>query len=157
MSAEGVTSESFFVDGGSGSVTLKSVTTNEAGFDMGSGALHVSASELGALRLNSGSGGSEFKNVQAENMTVDSGSGRVIYKGVLTGNCIFDTGSGSVRLDIEGRKSDYNIRANVGSGGFYVDGKKEKTSGIGVTNYGTAIYTLVFNSGSGRVSVNFSE
>lgn len=156
MSAENIIADKIIIEGASGSTKLANVTAEETRLDMGSGALHVSYSVLGDSRVDSGSGSCNFETVQATNLTVDSGSGRVVYQGELTGNCIFDSGSGSVRLDIEGSKSDYNIRAELGSGGFYVNGNKV-SSGKYVYSNGTAENTLVFNTGSGRVSVNFSE
>lgn len=155
MSAGDVIVRKIVVDGGSGSVKLNRITAEESNFDMGSGSLAVSDSVLGKTRVDGGSGSCSFETVKANDMTVSSGSGRVVYKGELTGNCIFDSGSGSVRLDIYGSKADYSIRANLGSGGLYVDGKKE-ASGVYVSNR-DAEHVLSFDTGSGRVSVNFSE
>ena len=156
MSAQNIITDKLVVDGGSGGVKLTNVTAKQSRMDMGSGALSVAYSVLGDTRVDSGSGSCNFETVQANNLTVDGGSGRIVYQGELTGNCIFESGSGSVRLDIDGNKENYNIRASLGSGGFYVNGKKE-SSGIYAYNNGSAEHTLVFNTGSGRVSVNFSE
>lgn len=156
MSAENVITDKLVIDGGSGGVKLSNVTAKQSRFDMGSGSLSVKYSLLGVTKVDGGSGNCNFETVQAMNLTVDGGSGRVVYKGELSGNCIFDSGSGSIRLDIEGSKSDYDIRADLGSGGLYVNGKKEG-SGIYVYNNGSAENSLVFSTGSGRVSVNFSE
>lgn len=155
MSVTNATVKKLLVDGGSGTVRLTNVTAESSNFDMGSGGLKVKEAALGSTKLNGGSGSCTFEKVSAHNLSVDSGSGKVVYEGKLTGNCIFDSGSGSVLLNIEGAKTDYTIRASSGSGGIYVNGLNVD-SGRYVENSGGE-HSLIFNSGSGRVSVNFRE
>ena len=155
MTAENIVAKNIFIDGASGSTKVRNVTAKESRFDMGSGSLTVKESVLGTTKLDSGSGSCRFETVQAHNFSANSGSGRIVYEGELTGNCIFDSGSGSIRLDVVGAKEDYSIRASLGSGGLYVNGRKEG-SGSYVSNK-DGVNSLVFDTGSGRVSVNFSE
>lgn len=149
-----LTTEELRIDGGSGSIKVQNIEAERSRLDTGSGILKVMDCRLGETRLNTGSGICTFEEVIAENLLLDSGSGRVTYHGVLTGNCIFDTGSGSLNLNIEGKEEDYNIRADLGSGGMYINGKKESERKI---TYEDAANSFVIESGSGRVSINFTE
>lgn len=149
-----LTTGQFRISGGSGNIKVQNLTAETSRLDMGSGTLKVMDCRLGETRLDTGSGGCTFEEVTASNLLIDSGSGRVTYHGVLTGNCIFETGSGSLHLNIEGREKDYNIRSSLGSGGMYINGKKESDRKI---TYENAANSLVIESGSGRISINFTE
>ena len=144
-----------WIDSGSGAVRVQNMLAENTMLDMGSGALSISDSEMGDVVLDTGSGAVHFQEVVARNLAADSGSGSIRYQGVLSGNCVFDTGSGSVNLELSGREEDYNIRADLGSGGLYVNGERlEDDVNIKYKNAGNL---LIFNTGSGRVSIKFSE
>ena len=130
------------IDSGSGTVTVSDVEADETKIDSGSGAVTVKDSGLGETVLDTGSGFVNFKNVISKNLVVDSGSGRIDYEGSLSGNCVFETGSGSVNLEVYGNKEDYNIRADLGSGGLYINGAKEKDTDI---KYDGAANWLILN------------
>ncbi len=148
----GFSADTLTVESGSGSMTISEVTAQKTVLDSGSGAFNVRNSSLGEASMDSGSGFVNFENITAGNLVLDSGSGRVDVSGVLTGNCVFDTGSGSVDVEIYGREEDYNVRADMGSGSFYFNGKK--IDDIRTDNR-DAKHLLVFEAGSGRVSVEF--
>ena len=142
------------VDSGSGNVKITGLTTERFHVDTGSGPVTVEHSYLGETSADTGSGFVNFEQVTAEHMVVDSGSGRVNVAGYLTGNCVFNTGSGSVNVEIYGEAEDYDIRADVGSGSLYLNGDKLKDTTIKNKH---ADNLLVFDTGSGRVSVEFKE
>lgn len=154
LNLTGVSVEKLFVDKGSGSANISDITAKSSVFDSGSGSITVRNSTLGITRADSGSGFVNMENVVAENLIMDSGSGRVDISGEITGNCNFDSGSGSVNIVIYGKEEEYNIRTDVGSGSFYLNGKKEKEDEI---EYRGAQNQLVFDTGSGRVSLEFAE
>lgn len=150
----GVTAKELQVDSGSGGVSISDTTAELSKFSSGSGGFIVQNSNTGDTSMDAGSGYVNFEEVTAENLVLDSGSGRVNYTGCLTGNCVFDTGSGSINLEIYGEEEDYNIRADLGSGGLYINGTKEKDTYI---EYKNASNLLVFDAGSGRISIKFKE
>lgn len=149
-----IATEVFWLDSGSGSVSISKVEAEDARFNTGSGSLTIKESVLGDTEVDAGSGFITFDQVQASNLVVDSGSGRINFEGRLTGNCVFDTGSGSVNLDIYGAQEDYNIRAELGSGGLYINGKKVQITDM---EYDNARNLLIFDTGSGRVSIKYHE
>lgn len=151
---DGLTADRLRLDSGSGSVKISNVTMADTTLDTGSGTLTVKNSVLGETKLEAGSGFCTFDEVIAKNMVIDSGSGRISYTGELTGNCVFDSGSGSVNLDIYGEKEEYNIRASLGSGGLYINGSKETEEYI---SYADADNLLIFDAGSGRISIKFHK
>ncbi len=147
-----VNADEVCVDSGSGAVTLSEINTRKTVLDSGSGTVTVKDSVTGETSVDTGSGYISFEDVTAENMALESGSGRVKYTGWLTGDCVFDTSSGSVNLEVYGEEEDYNIRADLGSGGLYINGAKARDTEI---EYDDADNLLIFDTGSGRVSVKF--
>lgn len=147
-----VTTKKLSVSGGSGGVTVSDCSAERSELSSGSGSFTVHNCELGETSLGSGSGSVNLESVTAKNLVLDSGSGRVDISGNLTGNCMFDSGSGSVNVLIHGKEEEYNIRTDKGSGGFYLNGNKENDSHI---EHAGADHLLVFETGSGKVSVQF--
>lgn len=144
------------VDSGSGGVNISDVAAEKSEFNSGSGSFIVQNSNTGKTSMDTGSGFVNFENIIAENLVLDSGSGRVDVSGYLTGNCVFESGSGSVNVVIYGEEEDYNFRTDMGSGSFYLNGKKETGEELSV-KHTNAKHLLVFDAGSGRVSLEFKE
>lgn len=151
-----VTAKKLSVDSGSGGVNISDTKAERSVFNSGSGALIVQDSQLGETSMDSGSGFVNFENVIARNLVLDTGSGRVDVSGVLTGNCFFESGSGSINVVIYGEENDYNFRTDMGSGSFYLNGRKEDGAELNV-EYTNADHLLVFDAGSGRVSLEFKK
>ncbi len=149
-----VTVEELYVDSGSGGVNISDTTAKKSVFNSGSGSFVVQNSELGETSMDTGSGFVNFENIIARNLVLDTGSGRVDVSGRLTGNCVFESGSGSLNVVIYGEEENYNIRTDMGSGSFYFNGNKEKDTRI---EHDGAKNLLVFDAGSGRVSVEFKK
>lgn len=150
----GISVDELEVDNGSGGVNFSDVTAEKSTFNSGSGSFVVQNSNTGETSMDTGSGFVNFENIIAENFVLDTGSGRVDISGVLTGNCVFESGSGSLNVVVYGAEEDYNIRTDMGSGSFYLNGKKEKDDHI---EHNGADNLLVFDVGSGRASVEFKE
>lgn len=142
------------MDNGSGGVNISDTTTEKSVFNTGSGSFVVQNCELGESSMDAGSGFVNFENVNARNLVLDTGSGRVDFSGTLTGNCMFEAGSGSFNVVIYGNEKDYNIRTDMGSGGFYLNGERQDDEDNRIEHSGAG-NLLVFDAGSGRVSVDF--
>lgn len=151
-----VISERLYVDSGSGGVNISEVEVKKSVFNSGSGSFTVKDSKLGETSMDSGSGFVNLEHVVAHNLVLDTGSGRVDVFGILTGNCMFESGSGSLNVVVFGEETDYNFRTDMGSGSFYLNGRKEDKEKQNV-EYADADHLLVFEAGSGRVSLEFME
>lgn len=148
-----VSCQKLVIDSGSGSVEIQNLETEQTDLDTGSGSVQISDSALGSVNMDSGSGRVTMTRVTAENMDVQSGSGKIDYIGVLSGNCRFESGSGSITMKLTGREEDYSISVESGSGGCYLNGKKVKDGTYGRGTSGK----LLFDSGSGRITVEFEN
>ena len=153
FSVEGLMAEKLQMDTGSGSFVAKGLTAKETGLDTGSGAVTIEDSALGELSMESGSGLVHLTRVTAHDVELESGSGILTVEGSLTGDCSFDTGSGNVDLILYGNRSDYKILSDIGSGGLWVEGNRVKEDSIDIS----AKHTLDFETGSGRVSLEFKQ
>ncbi len=151
-----VTAERIHVDSGSGGVNISDVEAEKSVFNSGSGSFVVQNSSLGGSSMDTGSGFVNLENIVAENLVLETGSGRVDVSGILTGNCMFESGSGSLNVVVYGEEKDYNFRTDMGSGSFYLNGRKEDKEKQNV-EYADADHLLVFDAGSGRVSLEFKE
>lgn len=149
-----VTAKILRVDSGSGGVNISDCTTEKSVFDSGSGSFIVKNCALGITSMDSGSGTVMLEDVVAKNLMLETGSGRADVSGVLTGKCEFESGSGSLNVVVYGNEEDYNYRTDMGSGSFYIDGKKANKYS---KDDKRAQYMLVFEAGSGRVSLEFDE
>ncbi len=148
-----VAAETLSVDSGSGGVNISDCTTGKSVFNSGSGSFIVKNCELGVTTMESGSGTVIMEDIVAKDLRAEAGSGRVEVSGILTGKCDFESGSGSMNVVVYGNEEDYNYRTDMGSGSFYLNGKKAEK------NYNKdskrAQYLLTFDAGSGRVSLEF--
>lgn len=147
-----ITTKKLHVDSGSGGVNISNVTAERSVCYSGSGSFVVQKCELGETSMDCGSGFVNLENITAKNLVLDTGSGRVDVSGVLTGNCMFESGSGSINVLVNGNEEEYNIRTDMGSGSFYLNGRKESSNHF---EHAGANNLLVFDAGSGRVSVEF--
>lgn len=150
-----VIAERLSVDSGSGGVNISECTMEKSVFNSGSGSFIVKNCSLGTTTMDSGSGTVIMEDIIAQDLRVEAGSGRVEVSGILTGKCDFESGSGSMSVVVYGNEEDYNYRTDMGSGGFYLNGKKADK------NYNkdnkSAEYMLVFEAGSGRVYLDFDD
>lgn len=153
VSVDALTADLLLIDSGSGKVSVTNATFKETVLDTGSGSVTVKDSTLGRFSLDSGSGAVSMENVVAKDVELDSGSGAVAFSGELTGDCDFETGSGAITLSLIGNEDDYRIEADCGSGTFRLNGRKLDDGSYGTNRKGK----LSFDSGSGSVSVEFTE
>lgn len=155
LSISGVTTQKLTVDSGSGGVNISDSKSEKSVLNSGSGAVIVENCELGESSVDSGSGFVDLENIVAKNLMVETGSGKVDISGILTGDCGFDSGSGSLNVVVYGNEEDYNISTDMGSGSFYLNGKK-KSKDFEKENK-RAKYLLEFDVNSGRVSLEFKN
>ena len=149
------TAEKLYIDSGSGGVNISDSKAGKSEFNSGSGALIVENCELGVASVDSGSGFVNLEEIVAKNLRVDAGSGKVDISGILTGKCEFESGSGSLDVLVYGNEEDYNISTDMGSGSFYLNGRK-KNKDFDKENK-RAQYLLEFDVSSARVSLEFED
>ena len=148
-------SKKLSVDSGSGGVNISDSKAEKSVLNSGSGSLIVKNCELGMASVDSGSGFVNLEDIVAKNLMVDTGSGKVDISGILTGKCEFESGSGSLNVLVYGNEEDYNINTDMGSGSFYLNGRKKNKDFDKEDK--RAQYLLVFDVSSGRVSLDFAD
>jgi len=143
------------LDTGSGSCSINGVSADTLSADTGSGSVDFQYVTAGSIVLESGSGSVTFNNTLAKLLKVDSGSGRVEYFGSVDGDVDIESGSGKVLMKLDGNIADYDISADSGSGGVWLN--DSKVDDFTITHSSAERKgTIRVDSGSGRVSININ-
>lgn len=142
------------IETGSGDVDILNVVADRFSLESGSGSISMMNINTAQLTVKSGSGSVKMDEIDAGSFEVRSGSGRLSYEGTIGGDIYMDTKSGNVVMNIDGKRDDYNINVNSGSGGVWID--DEKMNDAHLTSL-TSQYDMRIDGGSGRVTVAFSN
>lgn len=154
VTVEGISAENITIESGSGHVTIDNLSTDAFRLSSGSGSISISESNLGIAKLSSGSGSLTITDATALGLTIDSSSGRVSFNGTITGDIRIESESGSVTIDAAANLDDYSVDTDAGSGSIWINGTKRDDYTDKNKN---ALYSLVIDSGSGRVTVKLED
>lgn len=133
--AEGFEAETIEADTGSGALSFLDIVADRLVFDTGSGSVYLDNTKTGEL-------------------VIDSGSGSVSYEGEINGDADIDSGSGNVSLKLHGKLEDYDIYADSGSGGIWINEIKIRDEFNAVHTSSNKAGSLRVGGGSGRVTIN---
>ena len=137
----------------------------------GAGKVNIEILNTKVLKMNLGAGETSMKNINiTENAKIDTGAGKVNIKeakindlrcdlGIgateisakLLGNTRISTGVGSLKLDVFGKKEEYETKVNKGLGNVTID--EEKISDNEVVGNGEN--RIDIDGGVGEIKINF--
>ena len=137
----------------SGSIRLADIAADTLRISVASGRVKVQNATADRLNISVKSGSIDARGIRSKKLDVDISSGFADISGVLEGENNISVKSGSAKLDIQGRKSDYNRFISVKSGSVRVNGKKEE----GGERYAKAKNSITVNVNSGMAKVDFSK
>ena len=141
------------LDLGSGDMSAINLVADNVNINAGSGNVQFDHVDLSEVEIDGGSGTITAKESNLNNLDIDAGSGAINIHGYLNGDTNIDGGSGSITLVIPDAIDNYNINAEVGSGGIWVAG--EKVVDDFVRNNKTANHSIHLDGGSGRIALEF--
>ncbi|ABX40840.1 DUF4097 family beta strand repeat-containing protein [Lachnoclostridium phytofermentans] len=152
MEVNDLTADNMIIDGGSGSFIGRNLSAKKANISLGSGSTRLDYVKFEKGKMDCGSGDVKIENAIFRDVDFDGGSGSISYSGQLSGKTSLNCGSGRISFELEGKREDYNINSDSGSGGIWIDGTradnyKERNSDVN--------NEIKIDGGSGRVLINF--
>lgn len=137
----------------------------------GAGKVNIEILNTKVLKMNLGAGETSMKNINiTENAKIDTGAGKVNITSAkindlrcdlgigateisakLLGNTRISTGVGSLKLDVFGKKEEYETKVNKGLGNVTID--EEKISDNEVVGNGEN--RIDIDGGVGEIKINF--
>lgn len=152
----GYIAKEFDINTGVGKVNISNLHTEKLKLDAGTGSVvgkNITVTK--ESKIDTGTGSIELSDISMANVRLDTGTGSVYYEGELLGRNKIDTGTGSVELSIKGRKEDYYITVDSGSGKTYLNdsavSRKYRSDNSNAQN------SIDIDSGTGSVYLNFLE
>lgn len=152
MEVNDLTADNMIIDGGSGSFIGRNLYAKKSNMSLGSGSCRLDNVRFAKGKMDCGSGDIKIENAIFRDVVFEGGSGSISYSGQLLGKTSLDCGSGRVSFELEGKREDYNINSESGSGGIWIDGTRTdhyKDRNSDVSN------EISIDGGSGRVLINF--
>lgn len=152
MEVNDLTADNMIIDGGSGSFIGRNLYAKKSNMSLGSGSCRLDNVRFAKGKMDCGSGDIKIENAIFRDVVFEGGSGSISYSGQLLGKTSLDCGSGRVSFELEGKREDYNINSESGSGGIWIDGTRTdhyKDRNSDVSN------EIRIDGGSGRVLINF--
>lgn len=174
MELNGLSAEELYLDNGSGQLNAMKLAGERLVFDLGSGRSNLSDFTAVTLTMDTGSGSVQMEDIRTGTFSLDSHSGSVNLDALhLTGDLSINSSSGSVSLDIRelggsvsiksgsgsvtlaaiAELDNYQTQLRPGSGNIWINGMRYSDN----ISFGGGDKTLSVNSGSGRVSVEFTK
>ncbi|WP_312103800.1 DUF4097 family beta strand repeat-containing protein [Lachnoclostridium sp.] len=152
MEVNDLSADNMIIDGGSGSFIGRNLYAKKSDMNLGSGSSRLDYVQFDKGKMDCGSGNIKIENAIFRDVVFDGSSGSISYSGQLLGKTSLDCGSGRVSFELEGKREDYNINSDSGSGGIWIDGIRTddyKDRNSDVSN------EIRIDGGSGRVLINF--
>lgn len=152
----GLKSDFLLLDNGSGRMDAEEIDCGSMELSSGSGPVVVKQAVVtNSIEIDAGSGNITLESIESQGLEFSGGSGGFELSGRVDGDISIDSGSGRTTFSLQNARSEYNIDADIGSGTFWLNGDKKKDDYV-EKNQG-AEYEIEVNSGSGRVSIEFSK
>lgn len=152
MEIEDISADNMMIDGGSGSFVGRNLYAKKANISLGSGSSRFEYVKFEKGKMDCGSGDIKIENAIFNDVEFDGGSGSISYSGQLLGNTYLDGGSGRNTFELEGRREEYSIECDGGSGGLWIDGTREDEYR---DRNSEASNEIKIDGGSGRIVIDF--
>lgn len=152
MEVEDLTADYMIIDGGSGSFVGRNLYAKKANINFESGSNRLEYVEFKKGKMDCGSGDIKLQNAIFTDVEIDGGSGSLSYSGQLLGKTYLDGGSGRNSFELVGKREDYSIECDGGSGGLWIDGTREDDYKDRNSNANNEIR---IDGGSGRIVIDF--
>ena len=144
-------------NGGVGEVNAEQINAQYVILNGGVGEYDIKEMNAGKLDINGGMGKVKIDGVINGDATIDSGVGEMIVSGQINGNIKLKAGVGSIKFDLTGDESDYNIKASKGVGSITINGLKDSDYKGKYNQNNNGEYNIDIDAGVGEIDINIKQ
>lgn len=142
------------INTGVGKVNIEILNTKVLKMDLGAGETSIQNINITeSAKIDTGAGKVNIKEAKINDLRCDLGIGATEISAKLLGNTRIGTGVGSLKLDVLGKKEEYETKVNKGLGNVTID--EEKISDNEVVGNGEN--KIDIDGGVGKIKINFRE
>lgn len=140
------------INTGVGKVNIEILNTKVLKMDLGAGETSIQNINITeSAKIDTGAGKVNIKEAKINDLRCDLGIGATEISAKLLGNTRIGTGVGSLKLDVLGKKEEYETKINKGLGNVTID--EEKISDNEVVGNGEN--KIDIDGGVGKIKINF--
>lgn len=140
------------INTGAGKVNIEILNTKVLKMDLGAGETSMKNINITEnAKIDTGAGKVNIKAAKINDLKCDLGIGATEISAKLLGNTRISTGVGSLKLDVFGKKEEYETKVNKGLGNVTID--EEKISDDEVVGNGEN--KIDIDGGVGKIKINF--
>lgn len=140
------------INTGVGKVNIEILNTKVLKMDLGAGETSIQNINITeSAKIDTGAGKVNIKEAKINDLRCDLGIGATEISAKLLGNTRIGTGVGSLKLDVLGKKEEYETKVNKGLGNVTID--EEKISDNEVVGNGEN--KIDIDGGVGEIKINF--
>lgn len=140
------------INTGVGKVNIEILNTKVLKMDLGAGETSIQNINITeSAKIDTGAGKVNIKEAKIHDLRCDLGIGATEISAKLLGNTRIGTGVGSLKLDVLGKKEEYETKINKGLGNVTID--EEKISDNEVVGNGEN--KIDIDGGVGEIKINF--
>lgn len=150
---ENLTLEKVEIATGVSETIMERLQAKKIELELGVGNTQINQIKADKIKLEGGAGKLVILDGDLQEADIDCGVGSFEYTGILKGKNDIDCGVGKTLVTLTDGKENYQIKAETGIGGLYIDNKSVADE----TVYGEGESRINIEAGVGRVDVNFKE
>lgn len=140
------------INTGVGKVNIEILNTKVLKMDLGAGETSIQNINITeSAKIDTGAGKVNIKEAKINDLRCDLGIGATEISAKLLGNTRIGTGVGNLKLDVLGKKEEYETKINKGLGNVTID--EEKISDNEVVGNGEN--KIDIDGGVGEIKINF--
>lgn len=140
------------INTGVGKVNIEILNTKVLKMDLGAGETSIQNINITeSAKIDTGAGKVNIKEAKINDLRCDLGIGATEISAKLLGNTRIGTGVGSLKLDVLGKKEEYETKVNKGLGNVTIDGEKISDNEV----VGNGENKIDIDGGVGEIKINF--
>ena len=148
---ENINFDEVTIETGVNETNIEYLKTDKLNLEMGVGKYQIDSFSAKYAKIKAGAGEANIANSDVEELKLDGGIGRLSFTGKITKTADVECGVGELDINLIGKVSDYQVKAETGLGNFKVDGQKVSDK----QTIGSGDVTIKVEAGVGETVVNF--
>lgn len=148
---ENIQFEKVKINAGAGKIEIQDINTRNIDLELGAGATEIKKLNVtNDCKIESGAGRVKILSGKIHNLDLDMGVGEFDVTSLITGNSKIEAGIGNLKLNLQGDKESYKIKANKGIGSIRINGKEVSDN----VEYGDGENIIKIDGGIGAINIH---